>query len=757
MLETTPPEALPAQSPAHPSRGARLRARLHEELKPRQALASLNAALMLYLLEMIIALSVVTLIFSGSLAPNLPQALSHVLVGNALLVATVTLFSSYGGSMAVAQDTPGVILAVAAASIATSLAGGAATGALFPTVMVLLIGCSLAMGLVYLLLGIFKLGGLVRYLPYPVMAGFLAGSGWLLIVGGISVASSAPLGIALLQADPLAHWLPALLFGLALLTAARRTGRPTVLALMFGLGLLAFYIVMAGLGHTPAELASSGWLLGPFPQDMAWAPPLTPQTLARVDTEALWQAVPLAAPAMFVSVIALLLNISSLELLTRREIQLDRELKASGMANLISGLAGGLVGYHAMSVSSLSHELGNGRRLPGLLVALMIMGTLLVGMELLSYIPRLLLGGLLIYIGLSLLNEWLLKAWSNFSKADFAVVLSIFGIIASTDFLWGIGAGMVMTMLLFLVNYSRVDVVRHALSGMTCRSRVIRPPRQSAWLAAEGGQLLVLKLQGFIFFGTANKVFERVRARATLASERPLRHLVIDFEQVSGLDATAVLSFAKLLQFTRQSGATLLLTHLPEPAWAQLQRGGFDLAGGGLRRFCDLDRGVEWVEESLLAPHGLDNPSRAGASSLEDALLGIVPERSRITALLGRMQRRELAAGETLLRQGDAPDTLLLVESGQLTASLHRPGKEPLRLQAMRGANIVGELGFFLGTARSASVVADTVAVVYSLSQAGLRDLRRDQPDLATTLDSLVIHQLSQRVVHLTQVVDALG
>jgi sulfate permease, SulP family len=753
MLATTPPEASPAQQP----RGVRLRAWLRDELTPRHALASLNAALILYLLEMIVTLSVVTLIFTGSLAPYLPQAIGCVLIGNALLVAIVTLFSSYGGSMAVTQDTPGVILAVAAASVATSLAGGAATGTLFPTVMVLLIGCSLAMGVVYLLLGIFKLGALVRYLPFPVMAGFLAGSGWLLFVGGVSVSSGVSFGVALLQADALAHWLPALLFGVALLTAARRSGNPMMLAVMFGLGLLAFYAVMAGLGHTPADLAPSGWLLGPFPQDMAWAPPLTLQTLALVDTAALWHAVPLAAPAIFVSVMALLLNTSSLELLTRRDIQLDQELKVTGMANLVSGLAGGLVGYPAMSLSSVSHEMGKGRRLPGLLVALMVMGTLLVGMAALSYIPRLLLGGLLIYIGLSMLNEWLLKAWSTFSRADYAVVLAIFGIIASTDFLWGIGVGMVMTMLLFLVNYGQVDVVRHALSGITCRSRVIRPPQQTACLVAEGGQLLVLKLQGFIFFGTANKVLERVRARATLASERPLRYLVIDFAQVSGLDATAVLSFAKLLQFTRQAGATLLLTHLPETAWAQLKRGGFDLAGGGLQRFADLDRGVGWVEEALLAQHGLDHPSQAGASRLEDALLGIVPERGRITALLGQMQRRELAAGDTLLHQGDAPDTLLLVESGHLTAWLQRPGKEPLRLQSMRGANIVGEVGFFLGTVRSASVVADTAAVVYILSQAGLCDLRREQPALATTLDSLVIHQLSQRVAHLTQVVDALG
>ena len=761
MATTLPPEVPPAQgsapTPTQPPRRVRLQAWLRDELTPRHALASLNAALILYLLEMIIALSVVVLIFSGPLAPFLPQAISYVLIGNALLVVTVTVFSSYGGSMAVAQDTPGVILAGAAASVAGSLAGGAAAGALFPTVMVLLIGCSLAMGLVILLMGLFKLGGLVRYMPFPVMAGFLAGTGWLLTVGGISVASDTPFGRALLEPEKLARWLPALLLGVAMLIAVRRTGKPTVLATLFGLGLLTFYGVMTAVGRTPAELASDGWLLGPFPQDMAWSPPWTPQTLARVDTEALWRAVPLAAPAIFISVIALLLNTSSLELLTRRDIRLDQELKVTGVANLVSGIAGGLIGYHAMSVSSLSHALGKGRRLPGLLVALMIVCTLLAGTALLSHIPRLLLGGLLIYIGLAMLHEWLLQAWSTFSKADYAVVLAIFGIIASTDFLWGIGLGTVMTMLLFLVNYSRVDVVRHALSGITCRSRVVRSPQETALLAAVGGQLLVLKLQGFIFFGTANTALERVQARAALAAEPRLRFLVIDFQQVSGLDATAVLSLAKLLQFSQQSGITLLFTHLPDTAWTQLQRGGFDVASSGLLRFADLDRGVEWVEDALLAQHGQDRPAEAGPATLEEALLGIVPERSRIAALLGKMQRRELAAGDTLLHQGHASDTLILMESGQLTALLERPGQRPLRLQTVRGANILGELGFFLGTARSASVVADTASVVHCLSQAGWTELRRDHPDLASTLDSLVIHQLSLRVVHLTKVVDALG
>jgi len=174
-----------------------------------------------------------------------------VLIGNALLVTTVTLLSSYGGSMAVTQDTPGVILAAAVATVGATLAGSAATEQLFPTTIVLLIGCTLMMGLICLLLGLFKLGALVRYLPFPVMGGFLAGTGWLLAVGGISVAANAGFDAALWQPERLARWLPALLLGALMLFVVRRSGRPTVLALMFGLGFVVFCAVMALLGKPP--------------------------------------------------------------------------------------------------------------------------------------------------------------------------------------------------------------------------------------------------------------------------------------------------------------------------------------------------------------------------------------------------------------------------------------------------------------------------------------------------------------------------
>jgi SulP family sulfate permease len=723
-----------------------------DELSLAQLSASLNAALMLYVLEIILTLSIVALIFSGSLADQLPYAVGFVLIGEALLVATVTVLSSYGGSIAVAQDTSGVILALAVAAIVAGSPAGETADTRFATVLLLLVGSTLAMGLLSLVLGVFKLGRLVRFLPFPVVGGFLAGSGWLLTVGGIGVATGTRFGMGLLQPGMLVRWLPAFALGLVALLVIRRWKNPLALAALLVGAALTFYGLIWVLGIPLTTLTAEGWLLGPFPNDLTWRFPLDPQTLAHVNWPVLLSAIPVAAPALLIAVIALLLNASGLELVIKRDVGLNRELMVTGAANLLSGLTGGLIGYLAISFSTLNYTLGKGKRLPGLLIAVLLILTLSTGTTFLALLPRPLLGGLLIYIGLALLYEWVIQSWSSFPRMDYFIVLSILIIIALKDFLWGVGFGLIMAILLFVVSSSRLDVIRYELSGATYRSRVNRSLQQWMMLQTHGDQLLIFKLHGFIFFGTANNVFERVRARSRRASA-PVRYLLLDFEQVTGLDSTALLSFSRLLQWARENEIALIMSGLTARARNQLRKGGFIEQTAGLRLFADMDRGIEWCEDQIVA-----SVPTAGSlpASLQAQLLTILPDQAQIAALIRHLHRREVAAGEHIIRQGDEPDHVFFVESGQLTAQLEKPGRAPVRLETMQGGYMVGELGFFLGTRRNASVVADRPSVVYFLTREDWDQMTKHAPEVAQTCANLVIRLLGQRVAHLTRAVDAL-
>jgi SulP family sulfate permease len=263
--------------------------------------------------------------------------------------------------------------------------------------------------------------------------------------------------------------------------------------------------------------------------------------------------------------------------------------------------AGGLVGYHAISLSSLNHTLGDGRRVPGLVTALLLGATACVGVGALGAMPTLLLGALLVYLGLGLLHEWVYRAWFTCSRIEWLIVVLVMGIIAARGFLAGIAVGLALAVVVFVVSASRTSVVKHALSGVEYRSRVTRDPGQQAIPRARGGELYVLKLQGVIFFGTANALYERIRARTRDPGSPTLRFVVLDFAQVRGLDSTGLLSFAKMYQLARAQRLTLVLTGLSGGVGAQFARGGFGAQPGVLRIFADLDHGLEWCESEIIA------------------------------------------------------------------------------------------------------------------------------------------------------------
>jgi len=141
--------------------------------------------------------------------------------------------------------------------------------------------------------------------------------------------------------------------------------------------------------------------------------------------------------------------------------------------------------------------------------------------------------------------------------------------------------------------------------------------------------------------------------------------------------------------------------------------------------------------------------------SLLDHLLAIAPQPAT-ERLVGYMERAVLDAGDYLIRQGTEPDHLFFLESGQLTARLENPGQPSVRLETMQGGHAVGELGFYMGTRRSAAVVVDRPSVIYIMSRATLDRLEEEDSEAAYVFHRIIIHVLGERVLHLVRAIDAL-
>ena len=716
-----------------------------EEFRPRHLLPNLFAGMVAGMMMLISAISNAALIFSGGLADYLPAGISNALLSATLITLVVVAGSSFRFAIAGPDANACAILALMATSIAGSLqARNGAADILFPTIWAAIALSAVCTGLFLFALGQLRLGRWIRFIPYPVVGGFLAGTGWLLTQGSFTVMAGMPLNFAnlssLLQPDALLRWLPGLGFAMVLLVMKRRSEHYLVMP-----GLLLSAIVLSHLGLWLSGIPLSaaierGWFLAPSSSRQS-LPSLA--ILSQVDWAVLGQQIPNLAALMVVTAISILLSATGIEIAAQQDCDLDRELRAAGMANIVSGGSGGMVGFLSISRSLLNYQAGADSRLAGVFAALVCGGVLLFGASLLHFLPKPVLGGLLLYIGLSLLIEWVYDAWFKLPHLDYALVAMIILIIALSGFIAGMGAGIVVACLLFVVNYSRIHVIKHELSGSTQHSNVQRSFQEQKLLQLKGAQLNILCLQAYIFFGTANTLLEYVR-RNQLSSH--IRFLILDFRLVSSLDSSAGFSFLKLKQLAHRATVTLVFTNL-SPRIEQLLRQSGCLAeeGGASRIFPDLDHSIEWCEDQILQAE--IKPCNAGPACAQQlAELFLCAE--QVPDFISYLEPVQAPAGYMLFRQGEAPEALFFVESGQLTVSLELPDGQTKRLRTIGAGTVVGEIGLYTGAVRSASIVTDAPSKLFRLSAEALQKMQEETPQLAAAFGKFVICTLAERLSH---------
>jgi SulP family sulfate permease len=727
------------------------------QLQDVRVLPGLFAGAMSGIIVIIFSISLAALIFRGDLAGHLPAGIGIALASAAIIGIVSTLGSSFRPIIAAPQENTAVIISLMAASISAYMKGADPTADPFPTIVIAIALTAVVAGAFFLALGMLRLGKVVRFIPYPVVGGFLAGTGWLLFQGSFSVMagnSLTPAEIPLLfQPGVFMSWVPGFGFGVVLTVVLRRYHHFLLLPALLVASIVIFYALLLGTGTPIAVASQKGLLLGSIPSGGLW-PPLTLGAIAEVN----WAVIPRQLGNVFaitiLASISILLNASGLELATEKEIDLDRELRTTGVANLATGLLGGMVGYLSLSESTLNHRAGANSRLAGITSALLCVLALVVGAQTLSYFPKPVLGGLLLFLGLAFLVESVYDAYFRLPRVEYGLVLLILIAVAWIGFLEGVAVGIVVSSILFAVNYSRINVVKHAISGVDLRSNVDRRAIDERILEKKGGHIHILQLQGYIFFGTAYNLLKEVVRRILSKTPLPVRYVVLDFRHVDGLDSSAVVSFARMKKLAESQLVMLCLAELPPNIMKQLVRGGCidpeSKPNRASRAFPDLDHALEWCESQLLITNTMVRPK---PTSLARELEQSFPDAATVPLLMSYLERVEAAAGYELFRQGEMSDDMYLIESGEATAWLELEGGARRRLRTMGSGTVVGESGMYLRAKRSATVMTNGPSILYRLSNESLARMTADAPHVAAAFHQFVARLLAERMVHATKAV----
>jgi sulfate permease, SulP family len=720
---------------------------LKNDLKPELLFPSITAGLIAGIVTISLEISLAALIFSGDLAQFLAGGIGLMLFGAFAVGITVALTTSLPGMVGLPQDTPAAIMALVAGAIGVSMKGDDPQ-AIYSTVVAAISLTSLLTAIFFLLLGWFKASGFVRYIPYPVIGGFLAGTGYLLSMGAFGVMANVSNLKDLPQLfDPqkLILWVPGVIFAVTLLILLRKWNHYLITpgALIVATVLFYGYLWIAGI--PASEAASRGWLLGPFPSGGLYQP-LSLSSLGLIHWDPIFQNIDKIATILVLSIIALLLNASALEVTVKKDVDLNRELLASGWANLAGGLGGSSVGYQALGLSALAHRLGAKSRLVNLISALLCGAALFFGASLISYFPKPILGGMLLYLGLAFLVEWLVDSRKVLPFWDYLLVWVILGIITAVGFLEGVIAGIFIAAILFVISYSRIDAINAILDGSMYHSKVDRPEPHRDLLHARGGEILILRLQGYIFFGTIQNILERIRHRMKDHAQGPLKYLILDFQRVKRLDSSAVFGITRLKQLAEANNILMVWTQTAPEIVKQLERGGLHDQADDRFLFEDsLDEGVEWCENKILAAEGI-NDLTGVMEGAESQLQRVFPSLDCVSGLMKYLEHQVVEAGEVLIKQDDPSNDMYFVESGQITIELALPNGRRMRLRTIRGGATVGEMGIYLGDRRTASAVAFRHSTVYRLSLQSLMAMREKDPRIAALFHEWIARLLAERI-----------
>ncbi|MFI5054735.1 MAG: SulP family inorganic anion transporter, partial [Acidimicrobiia bacterium] len=332
-------------------------------------------------------------------------------------------------------------------------------------------------------------------MPYPVVGGFLAGTGWLLFKGGVYVSSGIEVHLRtigiMLYTETLKHWLTALVFGLILLFAVRLVKKPLVIPVVLGAELVLFAIGMLVTGSSIHAAKDAGWLLGPFESARLWQP-WTFRAIGGADWSAVLGQGAAIATAVLVAVIAILFNISGTEVVLHQDLDTNRELRDAGLLNVVSGAFGGIPGYHALSLTALAERMSVDARAAGLVATLVPLAAVVFGAGVIELIPRMVVGGVLVFLGLAFLVEWVWDKRRTLPTIEYLVVLVILAGIIVKGFLPGVVIGLVMALVLFAINYGRTELVHEVAFGPTYHSNVDRPAAEREALRALGSHVQVL-------------------------------------------------------------------------------------------------------------------------------------------------------------------------------------------------------------------------------------------------------------------------
>ncbi|KAH9840810.1 sulfate transporter family-domain-containing protein [Rhodofomes roseus] len=664
---------------------------------------------------------------------------------------------------------------------------------------------SILTGLMFFLLGALRLGSLIGFFPRHILVGCIGGVGVFLVITGFTVSTGMPeedfdfsleaLTYVFLTIRNVLLWAPALALAVVLRLITHKYEHQLIFPMYFLAVPVIFYIVVAAAHLNMGALRDNGWLFDMGTSREPWYHFYTLFDFRAVQWDAFWATLPTQLALLFFNILHPPLNVPALAVSLDHDVDTNKELVAHGYSNFLAGALGTVPNYLVYVNTLLFYRVGGTTRVSGFMLAAATAVLLLIGTGPISYIPVMVVGALIFVLGIDLVKEALWDTRHRVSRMEYITIASIMICMTVWDFVIGVIFGIVVSCVFFVVQSSQRKSIRTLHTGETVMSTVRRPGAHRAYIREVSRQTSIVRLQGFLFFGTITHVEETIRTlvEGPAWQRNPVRFLILDLSLVAGVDMSAAEALVRVQRLLASRRVVLVLCGFSlESNVGRSLRNVELLDTEGVELFATFNDALEWTENVYLRTwfssqktetQAVVLPGREASSLVFEEAVAATPrnlqlveagwrtiardhsppddevaeapepyntlvkvfssygpvDRDGFAPLIQCLERVCPAEGTVLWRQDDESDGLYIVESGVLRATYQfgehtRPTEE-----SMVPGTLAGELSTLSGLSRNATCVVERQAVLWKLSTEHLRRLEEGEPKLAREFTRLVL------------------
>jgi len=658
----------------------------------------------------------------------------------------VTVYAPLGGYYAAMGAIAGIIGVVAIGIIAALLGGTtrlisapcapaaavlsafvieySAIGISSDMLLLMVIILGLLAGAMQIIFGVIGLGKLIKYMPYPVVSGYLSG------VGLYIVASQTP---KFLGAPKESHFWDSILVPALWQWQSITIGVVTVVAMLLAprfinsipaviIGLfcgIGAYFGIAFFDASMLSISNNELIVGSL-----GGGGLTDGFLERtfaLKNFGFDNLVLLFMPAL---TLAVLLSIDTLktcvvlDALTRTNHLSNKELIAQGTANISSAIAGGMPGAGTMGATLVNISSGATSKFSGVFEGISALAAFLLLGSLIAWVPIASLAAILIVIGFRMIDRHSFSFLRSRSTVlDFFVIAAVVTTALSVSLITASAVGVALAIFLFIKEQISATILHSRLNGNEVFSKQVRVQDEVDILQEKGNCSVIYELQGSLFFGTANQLYSILENDLKTKT-----YIILDMKRVQSVDLTAAHILLQIKDILHDKGGFLILSHIPiKLPTGQDMEDYFNQVGlirhhSPVKVFADVDDAIEWVENKIIESQTLETKNEE-MLQLQDFELFDGRHEDTIADLQAQMQSKSYKAGEMIFAAGDTQRDLFLIRRGSVRIMLKVREEQNFHLRSMGKGNFFGEFGFLDGGGRYADAIADSDVDLFVLSR----------------------------------------